>query len=66
MRPFPAAWKHPDADITLKKRLLRTAVNEIVVTHRRLAQRPDHRFRPYLGATDVQQRNPALVPVWNG
>ena len=32
-RDFPTAWNHPDADITLKKRLLRAAVNEIVVTH---------------------------------
>jgi DNA invertase Pin-like site-specific DNA recombinase len=38
-RDFPAVWNHPDADITLKKRLLRAAVNEIVVTHQTDRQR---------------------------
>lgn len=34
---FPAVWNHPDADITIKKRLLRAAVHEIIVSHQ-----PDH------------------------
>jgi len=32
-RDFPAVWNHPDADVTLKKRLLRTVIHEIIVTH---------------------------------
>jgi DNA invertase Pin-like site-specific DNA recombinase len=38
-RDFPAVWNHPAADITLKKRLLRAAVHEIVVTHQPDRQR---------------------------
>jgi DNA invertase Pin-like site-specific DNA recombinase len=34
---FPTVWNHPDADITLKKRLLRAAVHEIIVMHQ-----PEH------------------------
>ena len=30
---FAALWDHPSADVTLKKRLLRAAIHEIVVTH---------------------------------
>lgn len=32
-RDFPRLWNHPKADATLKKRILRTAIHEIVVTH---------------------------------
>jgi len=38
-RDFPLVWNHPNADITLKKRLLRAAVHEIVVTHQPDRQR---------------------------
>ena len=32
-RDFPALWNDTNTDITLKKRLLRAAIKEIVVTH---------------------------------
>ncbi|MFH1463900.1 MAG: recombinase family protein [Pseudomonadota bacterium] len=38
-RDFPALWNHPQADIMLKKQLLRAAVHEIVVTHQPDRQR---------------------------
>jgi DNA invertase Pin-like site-specific DNA recombinase len=38
-RDFHAVWSHPDADITLKKRLLRAAVQEVIVTHQPERQR---------------------------
>lgn len=38
-RDFKAVWNHPAADITLKKRLIRAAILEIVVTHQPDKQR---------------------------
>jgi len=30
---FPSLWNHPDANATLKKRILRTVLEEVIVTH---------------------------------
>lgn len=38
-RDFPSLWNHPDADVRLKKRLLRAAIHEIVVSHQPEKQR---------------------------
>jgi DNA invertase Pin-like site-specific DNA recombinase len=38
---FPTVWNHPDADRALKKRLLRAAVHELLVTHQPEHQRLD-------------------------
>ena len=32
-RDFPSAWDHPKADIKIKKRIIRTAIEEVVATH---------------------------------
>jgi hypothetical protein len=38
---FNAAWNHPDASVTLRKRILRTAIEEILVLNDAAAQRLD-------------------------
>jgi len=37
-RDFPSVWTHPDTPTALRKKLLRTAIREIVVTHNRDSQ----------------------------
>lgn len=32
-RDFPSVWQHPDADPKLKKRILRSAIHEVIVKH---------------------------------
>jgi len=37
-RDFPSVWNHPDTPTALRKKLLRTSIREIVVTHNRDSQ----------------------------
>jgi DNA invertase Pin-like site-specific DNA recombinase len=37
-RDFPRLWSHPDTPTTLRKQLLRTAIREVIVTHKSESQ----------------------------